>query len=120
MSDACATATLSSVCRCSSGRRIDKGRPILLTKPRPSHPVGAVKRAILDGFADVTRIDFLPSFEISECATDFENAVIRARREPQPREGRFEQRLGRAVDRTVIADETRRHLSIAINLLDGE
>src|SRR2546427_3231257 len=83
-------------------------------------PVGAVERAIVDGFGNVSGIDFVGIFEVSDRAADFQNAIVGSRGETQTGHGAFQHRLAFGVNATVKTNQTRRHCGIRENSLCGE
>lgn len=54
-------------------------RTILATRIR-SGPIGAIESAILNGFAQVARLDIFGAVEIADRARDLQDAIMRARR----------------------------------------
>src|SRR2546430_6186430 len=83
-------------------------------------PVRAIKRAIVDGFGNVSGIDFIGVFEIGDGAADFQDAIVGSRGEPQTGHGTFQHRLAFGVNATVKTNQTRRHRGIRENSLGGE
>src|SRR2546428_11473548 len=58
------------------------GSALIRARIVPLRAVGAVERAIVDGFGNVSGIDFVGIFEVGDRAADFQNAIVSSRREP--------------------------------------
>src|SRR5579864_7331679 len=82
-----------------------------------SGPVGAVERAILDGFAQMARRDVRRRIEIGNRSCHLQNPVVCARRKAQPRHRRLQQLLAFGRNRAIFTDQFRRHLRVRIDVL---
>ena len=58
--------------------------------PAELGPVAAVQRAVLDGLAEVARLDAFAGVEIGNGPSDLQDTVVGARGKPEPRDRRFE------------------------------
>ena len=75
-------------------------------------PVGAVERAVTDGFGEMVRCDLVAAIEVGNRATDSQNLVMRAGGEAHAIHRRFEQRFGVRVELAVIANLLGGHLAV--------
>ena len=65
----------------------------------PSTPVVPVQAAVLHGFGDVFGFDAIQAAEVGDGAGDFEDAVVRARRQAHAAHGHLERALAGVVQR---------------------
>ena len=54
------------------------GRMPTLHEFRPLSPIGPIQASILDGFGDVFGFEIGDVIQVSDCACDFQNAVVAA------------------------------------------
>src|SRR5688572_7861098 len=73
---------------------------------------GAVQRSILDGLADVRGGDVAAAVQVGDGAGDLYDAVVGARGEPQPCDGRAQQRVASRVHAAERGDVARRHVRV--------
>lgn len=77
-------------------------------------PVGAVERAVLDGFAEMFGQEGFSALEVGYGARDFQDAVVGAGGEATALDGGSEELFAIGGDGAVFADELGRHLRIGV------
>src|SRR5438552_15008582 len=87
--------------------------------PESLGPVGTVKRAVLDSFAEMFGFDGIRGVEIGDGAGDFEDAVVGASGEAEASDGVFQKFFTVGGDGTLFADEARGHLGVGVGFLFG-
>jgi len=83
---------------------------------KPLRPVGAVERAVLDGFAQVFGRESRGAFQIGDSARDFQDAVVGARGETEALDRGLENFFTFGSNGAVFADELGQHLRISVDV----
>jgi len=91
-----------------------KQREMLCVRCRtsPLRPIGAVQSAVLNGFAEVPRFHILRAVQIGNGASDFQDAVMRARRKAHAGDRILQHLFAVFADRAEFADQLGRHLRV--------
>src|SRR5439155_15844764 len=91
-------------------------RPWADSSPEMLRPVATVEGPVLDGFGDVRGADGLGTLEVGDGARDFQNTVVGAGAQTQAGHGVFEQAFAVGRNIAILADLSRAHLGVAVNL----
>src|SRR5712692_5065212 len=80
-----------------------------------SSPVGAIQRSVLDGLAEMTRLDASPTIQVRDRARDLQDTVMGPRGKPESSDGVFQQLFALGRNRAMLADRLRHHLRVRIS-----
>src|SRR6266705_1687617 len=82
-----------------------------------SGPIRAVQGAVLDGFAQVPRLNARLTVQVRDGPGDLQDAVMRPRRKPEAGDGVFQQLFAFGRNDAVLSNHLRHHLRVCVSLL---
>ena len=82
-------------------------------------PVAAVQSAVLDGFGKMGHGQVLSAFEVRNCASNFEDAVVSPRGEALLLHGPLQEPLGIGAELAMGANLARCHLRVGVDFFTG-
>src|SRR5258707_5460393 len=74
-----------------------------------SRPISAIKRAVMDGFGDVIRLNLVGVFEVGDRAADFQDAIVGTGGQSQAQHGELQHRFALRIYPAVASNQARRH-----------
>src|SRR5689334_8413701 len=80
-------------------------------------PVGAVQSSVLDGFAEMARLDICLAVKVRNRSRHLQDAVMRPRGQSQSRDGVLQQLFALGRNYAILAKHLRHHLRVCVSFL---